>query len=137
MPIALTVSSVMDKNMIFMDSAAPVSEVIKKMVGQNVWSALITRDGLPVGVVTERDILRRCLVKGKNPDRTKAEEIMSSPLLTIEPKASLGEAMSRMISNDVRRLYVVEGGKAIGRVTQTSLFQSMFDTMESLLSSAY
>lgn len=137
LPVAMKVGDVMDRNLVFIQSGTPVSEVIKKMVENNVWSVLVAKEGLPVGVVTERDVLRRCLAKGVSPDKMKADEIMSSPLLTIGLDAPLGEAMQMMVTKDVRRLYVVEAGKAVGRVTQTAVFGNIFDTMESLLSVAY
>jgi predicted transcriptional regulator len=136
-PISVKVRDVMDKNLLFIESGTSVSDVIKRMVNEKVWSVLVSKKGLPIGVVTDRDILRRCLSKGLNPDRVKAEEIMSAPLLTIDSDASIGEAMHMLITKDVRRLYVIEGGKAVGRLTQTSVFDNVFDSMESLLTSTY
>jgi predicted transcriptional regulator len=136
-PISVKVRDVMDKNLLFIESGTSVSDVIKRMVNEKVWSVLVSKKGLPIGVVTDRDILRRCLAKGLNPDRVKAEEIMSAPLLTIDSDASIGEAMHMLITKDVRRLYVIEGGKAVGRLTQTSVFDNIFDSMESLLTSTY
>jgi predicted transcriptional regulator len=136
-PISVKVRDVMDKNLVFIEEGTPVSEVIKKMVENKVWSVLVSKKGLPMGVVTERDVLRRCFASGMDPDRVKAEEIMSAPLLTVDADAAIGEAMHLMVSKDVRRLYVIEGGKAVGRVTQTSVFDNVFETMESLLTGAY
>ena len=62
----------------------------------------------------------------------KVGAIMSSPLITIGPNATIREAMSLMVDRDVRRLYVMEGGRVVGRITQTRLFQSNFDLMMSL-----
>lgn len=137
MPISVKVKDVMDTNLVFIESGTTVTDGIKKMVDRNVWSFLVTKNGLPMGVVTERDILRRCLAKGTSPDRMKVEEIMSSPLLTIDADLVIGEAMHMMIAKDVRRLYVVEGGKVVGRVTQTAVFDNVFEAMESLLTVAY
>jgi predicted transcriptional regulator len=137
MPISVKVRDVMDKNLVFVEQETSVSDIIKRMVEQNVWSVLVSSNGLPVGVVTERDVLRRCLGKGMNPERVKAGEIMSAPLLVVDADAAIGEAMHLMVSKDVRRLYVIEGGKAVGRVTQTAVFDNVFETMESLLTWAY
>jgi len=78
LPITVKVRDVMDRNLVFMESGAPVSDAVRMMVERNVWSVLFAKNGLPVGVVTERD-LRRCLAKGMNPDKVKVEEITSSP----------------------------------------------------------
>ena len=64
----------------------------------------------------------------------KVEEIMSSPIITIAPDRRAGEALQTMIEKNVRRLYVVEGGKIIGRVTQTGLSRKLLDVMIALAS---
>jgi CBS domain-containing protein len=61
-------------------------------------------------------------------------EIMSSPIETISPDASLGEAMAKMVEKNIRRLFVVEQGKIIGRVTQTELFENTLNVMMTLSS---
>lgn len=132
MAIALKVKDVMDKNVVSIDLAATVSEAASTMIRAKVWSLVVVGRGLPQGVVTERDIIRRCVSEGLEPKRVKVEQIMSSPLITIGQDATIREAMSTMIEKDIRRLYVVEGGRILGRVTQTHLFQSNFDLMSSL-----
>jgi signal-transduction protein with cAMP-binding, CBS, and nucleotidyltransferase domain len=134
MVITLRVKDVMDKKVVHMDARASVAEVIKRMVADNVWSLVVDRRGLPEGVVTERDVLRRCLAKGLVSEKTPAEKIMSSPLITIGPEATIREAMGLMVQKDIRRLFVVEDGKIIGRVTQTELFDSTVDVLGSLSS---
>ena len=137
MPITVKVREIMDKNVVTIDSSSSVSQAIEKMIQAKVWSLIVVRQDLPVGVVTDRDILRRCAAMGHYPDRVKVEEIMSSPIITIEPDATAGEAMRTLTDKNVRRLYVVEGGKIIGRVTQTGLFRSMLDVMTTLASLPY
>jgi CBS domain-containing protein len=137
MPITVKVKEIMDKNVVTIDSSGSVSQAIEKMIQAKVWSLIVVRQDLPVGVVTDRDILRRCAAMGHYPDKVKVEEIMSSPIITIEPDATAGEAMRTLTNKDVRRLYVVEGGKIIGRVTQTGLFRSMLDVMTTLASLPY
>jgi len=132
MTVALRVRDVMDGDVMSIDSADTAANAVNLMIRSKVWSLLVVTRGLPQGVVTERDILRRCVNRGLAPDKVKVGEIMSSPLITIGPDATIREAMSMMVEKDVRRLYVVEGGKVVGRITQTRLFQSNFDLMMSL-----
>jgi len=132
MAIAITVRDLMDKDVVSIDASKSVAEAIALMVTSKVWSLLVTAKGLPQGVVTERDVLRRCINRGLAPGEMKVGAIMSSPLVTIGPDATVREAMSLMVEKDVRRLYVVVGGKVVGRLTQTRLFQSNFDLMLSL-----
>jgi CBS domain-containing protein len=132
MAIAITVRDLMDKDVVSIDASKSVAEAIALMVSSKVWSLLVTAKGLPQGVVTERDVLRRCINRGLAPGEMKVGAIMSSPLVTIGPDATVREAMSMMVEKDVRRLYVLVGGKVVGRLTQTRLFQSNFDLMLSL-----
>jgi CBS domain-containing protein len=134
MEITVRVRDVMDKKVVPVDSQATVMEAIKKMVDGSVWSLLVEKRGLPEGVVTERDILRRCLSKGLLPEKTAVERIMTSPLVTIGPDATIREAMGMMVEKSIRRLFVVDDGKVVGRVTQTDLFESTLDLLTNLSS---
>lgn len=137
MPITLTVRQVMEPNVRAIGSHQPVTEAVQKMIEAGVWCLLVERQGLPVGVVTDRDILRRCAAMGHYPDKVKIEEIMSSPIITIEPDARAIEALKTMIDKKVRRLYVVEEGKIVGRVTQTGLSRNLLEVMSALASIPY
>lgn len=127
----------MDNKVFTVDTANTVSQAIEKMIKAGVWSLVVEERGMPVGVVTDRDILRRCASLGHYPDKVGIQQIMSSPILTIDPDATIGEAMKMLIDKGVRRVYVVEGGKIVGRVTQTGLFRNMLDLMATLASLPY
>ncbi len=133
MPLTLKVRDVMDTKVVQVDGKAPVSDVIKMMLDNNVWSVVVTIDGLPSGVITERDIIRRVISKGSSLS-VRAQEIMTSPIITISPDASLGEAMAKMVEKNIRRLFVVEKGNIIGRITQTELFENNLNVMLTLSS---
>ena len=132
MAIAIKVRDLMDKDVKSIDAGESVANAVALMVESKVWSLLVATKGVPQGVVTERDILRRCINKGLAPDQVKVGAVLSSPLFTVGPDATVREAMSIMVEKDVRRLYVMDGGKVVGRITQTRLFQSNFDLMLSL-----
>ena len=134
MPLTVKVKDVMDKKVFSLDANATVEDAVRMMVQNNVWSLVVERRSLPEGVVTERDILRRCLGKGLVPSRTPVGDIASSPLITVNPDANIREAMNQMAARDVRRLFVVDKGKIVGRITQTELFQSTLSVMEILSS---
>lgn len=118
----------MDK-VVVIDSSQTVAEVIDKMVKTETFSLLVEKKGFPVGVVTDRDILRRCGAMGHYPDKVLVEEIMSSPIITIESNIRVGEALKTMVDKKVRRLYVTEGGKIIGRVTHTEVSKTLVDVL--------
>lgn len=127
-------TDVMDRDVIFLDASTSVLDTVKKMTEKNSWSVVVQRQNLPEGVVTDRDVLRRCINKGFLPEKMKVEEIMSSPIVTIGPDTTAGEMMEKMVSSSIRRLFVVENGKIIGKVTQTNLFQNSLNLMLTLSS---
>jgi len=136
LPIAVTVRQVMEQ-VTAINSEQTVSQAIEKMIQTGAWSLLVERQGLPVGVITDRDILRHCAAVGHYPDKVKVEEIMSAPIITIDPDAHAGEALRTMMDKNVRRLYVLEKGKVIGRVTQTGLTKNLLEVLVSLDSIAH
>lgn len=134
MPVTMKVKDVMDENLVTIDSEASVDEAVKKMIDNRVWSLVVERKGASEGVVTERDVIRRCVAKGLSTAKTTVGSIDSSPLIIIGADATLREAMDIMASKDIRRLFVMDKGKIIGRVTQTEVFQSTLSVMEILSS---
>ena len=75
----VTVRNNMDTNIVYVDAAETVIEAANKMLQNGVWSLFVKKRGLPEGVVTERDMVTRCLSKGLNAKNTSVEKIMSSP----------------------------------------------------------
>ena len=137
MPITIRVKDVMDKDVVRVDESTTVMQAVQKMIDSGVWSILVERNQLPTGVLTERDIIRRAVAKGLSLDKMKVVEIMTSPIITVDPNASIGEAMELMTQKNVRRLFVLENGKITGRITQTELFNNNLNVMLSLSSMRY
>lgn len=132
MGIVIRVRDVMDTNVFFIEADRTCMDAVKLMIDKGVWSLVVTERGLPVGVITERDIIRRVVAKGLRAEGVKVGDVMSSPIITIGPDEPIGKAMELMIMRNVRRVFVVEGGKIIGRVTQTGAFRSLFDALVAL-----
>jgi len=114
------------------NSDCTISQALDQMIKLKVWSLIVERRGLPVGVVTDHDILTRCVAKGHSPANMSVEEIMSSPLITIEPGVRAGDALYTMVEKNVRRLYIVDEGKIVGRVTEKGLSRNLLDVMIAL-----
>lgn len=124
----------MDTNIVTVPKGTMAKDALQKMIEHGVWSIVVTDGDQMVGVMTERDFLRRCILKGLNPEKTPVEELMSSPLITIDADAPIGEALQTMVAKNVRRLYVKDSGKIIGRITQTGLTQKTLDIFVALSS---
>ena len=84
---------------------------------------IMDQNNKPVGIITERDIVRRGVSDSKDPKTTKATEIMSNPLITVEKDTYLYEAAKKMVKNKIRRLPVVKNNTLVGIVTVTDIIK--------------
>lgn len=127
------VKAIMSKNMVSIEKGLSIRSAIKTMVHRDVGSVIITANGKPVGIVTERDILKSLAYrKAIRPD-TSVEVIMSKPLIVVSSNATIGDAAEIMAKHKIRRLVVKENNRYVGIVTQRDLQKAMTDTFKSLL----
>jgi CBS domain-containing protein len=108
-----TVKDFMTKGVLTIDSTRTVIEAAELMSLKEVGDIIVTETEKPRGIVTERDFVRRVIAKRK-PLNTRISDVMSTPLITIGPNASLNEAARKMMNNRIRRLPVVERHKLVG-----------------------
>lgn len=94
---------------------ASVTDAVAAMCGRGVGSAVVSGpDGLPAGIITERDVLRQFAAHGAGLGALPVADIMSSPVRTTGPEATLVEVMQLMTDNRFRHLPVVDDGKLVG-----------------------
>jgi CBS domain-containing protein len=91
-----------------------------------------TKDGKPIGIITERDLVVRVLAKNKKPDTVKAKKVMTAPVMTIEPDVTISEAARRMSRLDIRRLAVMYKEKLVGIVSSKDILGVMPELLETL-----
>ncbi len=106
----------MTKNVITIDSGKTVFEAADLMSQNNVGDLVVMDKDIPVGIVTERDLVRRVLAERKSLD-IKVSEVMTTPLRVIDPDAPLKEAARRMVNKGIRRLPVIKDNKLVGIIT--------------------
>ncbi len=111
-----TVKDFMTKNVITIDASKTVIEAADLMSQNNVGDLVVMDKNTPVGIVTERDLVRRVLAERKSLD-IKVSEVMTTPLRVIDPDASLKEAARRMVNKGIRRLPVIKDNKLVGIIT--------------------
>jgi signal-transduction protein with cAMP-binding, CBS, and nucleotidyltransferase domain len=129
------ISKILDEKsgeLLTIDGAAPVIEAVKQMVEANVGSLLVTEDGRIVGIVTERDYLRRVALEGRDENEAAVREIMSTPLVVVARETTVDECMSLMTEQRIRHLPVAEGDEVLGLVSIGDLvkFTSMQQSVE-------
>ncbi len=99
----------------------------KNKVGAVVVS---NKDGKPLGIITEKDLVIRVLSKNLAPDAIKAKNIMTTPLVTIEPEATVTEAARKMSSLDIRRIGVLYKGNLVGLLSSKDILSVMPELVE-------
>jgi len=117
----LKVDDVMIEDVITVDSDATVMEAVELMNKHEIGCLIVTRKGKAVGIVTERDFLRRVLAESRDPKKTRVRQIMSKPLIFGEPDMDIEDAARLMFRKKIKKLPVVENGRLLGLVTLTDL----------------
>ena len=99
------------------DAGVSVLEAVEQMVEANVGSLLVTDRGDDVGIVTERDYLRRVALSGRTEEEIAVREIISSPLIVATRDTTVDECMALMTDRRIRHVPVVDGDKVVGMVS--------------------
>jgi len=108
------------------------SNKIANLMNENKLGCVIVtnKDGKALGIITERDLVIRVLAKNLQPATVKAKEIMTAPLATIEPDATINDAARRMSRLDIRRLGVIYRGDLIGLISSRDILGVMPELIE-------
>jgi len=121
METTIMVREAMTSNVITVPSSTPVNEAAMLMAEKKIGSVVVVDNGTPVGIVTERDLAFGVVAKNRLPNEVKVKEIMKSPIISIEPEASITEASRLMAKNNIRRLPVIKDSNLVGIVTTRDL----------------
>ena len=113
----MRVREIMTKNVATATLDSSVEDVAIMMKEEDAGAIPVLDDGELAGIVTDRDIVIRCLAEGKDPAETTVEDILTEELHTIEPDADVEEAARMMARRQIRRLPVVDEGELIGVVS--------------------
>jgi len=115
------VRDVMAKDVKVVRPDTSVKEVVATMNKFDIGSIVVVQGDRPIGIITERDILRRLVEPCLAPETLTARQIMTSPVLTISEIADIEETARLMAKKGVKRLPVMNDGKLVGMVTYTDI----------------
>lgn len=118
------VKDIMTKSVITIDVNRSVFDAAELMTAKGIGCLVVTEDAVPVGIVTERDFVRRIVAQRASFD-AKVSEIMTKSLVTVDPDVSIKEAARLMSSNKIRRLPVLRQNKLVGIVVATDLARNV------------
>jgi signal-transduction protein with cAMP-binding, CBS, and nucleotidyltransferase domain len=119
------VGFVLNTDIIIVESDKSAEEASKLMKDRNARCVLASHKGEVVGIVSKTDILFKVLSQDRNPAKVKLREIMTSPVLAIDPKTTVKEALSIMDKHLVRQVMVHAYSAVLGMVTRERIYQKL------------
>jgi CBS domain-containing protein len=111
----------MVRNVITIDHNKTAKDVALLMAEKQVSSLVVIKDNNPIGLVTERDLVRKVLTSDRKSADVPLSEIMSLKFRWVEPMTPIEDAIQKMVNNNIRRLLVLENNKLVGIITETDL----------------
>jgi CBS domain-containing protein len=117
----------MNRNPYTITKDKPAGEAASIMAQHRVGCVIVVENEVPIGIVSETDIVRKLTAKRKNADQTPVEDIMSSPVICAEVGMQINEVSNIMINRRIRKIPIVDGGKLRGIITATDIVRIMAD----------
>ncbi|MEO8308062.1 MAG: CBS domain-containing protein [Pseudomonadota bacterium] len=112
---------------------AQVIEAVRTMAEKHVGALLVMEGARLIGVVSERDYARKCVLMGRSSADTPVRDIMSAPVISITPGETVEDAMRVMTQQRIRHLPVIEAGKIHGVVSIGDLVKSVIEDQRHLI----
>ena len=119
------VEDAMSSPVITVDGDTNVRDSAILMVEKEIGSIIVVDKGLPVGIVTKRDLVKRVISLCQDPCGIKIKEIMSLPLITIEKDVGILKAMRKMRDHKITQLVIIEEGKLIGIISERDVLRAV------------
>jgi len=130
--IPLKAEDVMITKVAIIDENVSVKKAAEIMGQIDMGAIIVTAEGKTKGILTERDILKRIVAEGKDANKIKVKNIMSSPLITINPKTTLKEAAHIMFEKKIKNLPVSLENRLIGLVNLHDICKSQPQVLRQL-----
>jgi CBS domain-containing protein len=121
----MLVNEIMSKNVYSADADMTVTEAAQVMEEKNVGGILVKKHGKFIGIVTERDVLRKIAAQGLDPKYVRVADIMTRHLISIDHDKEIEEANHIMLHHNIRRLVVKKDGEIVGILSNRDIARNM------------
>ena len=115
------------------DPAASVFEAVQLMAQKNIGSLVVVEHDQVVGIVTERDYARKVALMARASRDTLARDIMTSPVMYVQPRQTSAQCMALMTENRLRHLPVMDGGKLVGLISIGDLVKDIISEQKFII----
>ncbi len=119
-----SVKDIMTKKVVTIESSKTVYDAAQLMEEKSLGCLIVVIKGFPVGIITERDIVRRIVAKRSSLD-AKLTEVMTKTVITVAPDTSIKEAARIMSANKIHRLPVLKENKLVGIVAASDFVRNV------------
>jgi CBS domain-containing protein len=130
---SIGISEIINKDVKVIDQEQNIFDTSKVMIDNNIGSVVVILNNdskNPVGIITERDIVRIVSTFALSDLQVPIRKLMSYPLITLSQNASILDAMKLMYERNIRRVIILEGNTLIGIVTETDIFKLLMSSKE-------
>jgi len=115
------IRDIMEKNVITIEHDKSSLDAANLINEKDISFLVVVKDGNPIGVVSERDFVRKIVAENKQASDIPLSKIMSYKFRWVEPTTEIEDAVQKMLNHNIRRLVVLENEKLVGVITQTDL----------------
>jgi len=117
----MDVKDVMIKEIITVNPTTKIRDAVDLMNKNGIGCLVVIRKDKPVGIMTERDVLKKIVCGCMNPEQTRVSEIMSKPLIFGRVDMDWLEAVKLMLERNIKKLPILDGERLVGLVTLTDI----------------
>lgn len=119
--MSIETRDIMVKKVITITMSSTVEEAVKLMNEREIGCLVVTENKKAIGMLTERDLMKRVLATSLDPKKTRVGEVMSTPLISVEPNAEIGDVSRIMFQKNIKKMPIVRKDKLLGLVTLTDI----------------
>ena len=123
------IRDIMEKNVITIENDKTAQEAAKIIAEKDISFLVVINDGIPQGVLSESDFVRKVAAEDKKSSDIKVSDIMSYKFRSVDPTTTIEDAVQKMLNKNIRRLLVIDNEKLVGVITQTDLASYLRDQL--------
>jgi CBS domain-containing protein len=123
------IRDIMEKNVITIENDKTAQEAAEIIAEKDISFLVVINDGIPQGVLSESDFVRKIAAADKKSSEVKVSDIMSYKFRSVVPTTTIEDAVQKMLNKNIRRLLVTDNEKLVGVITQTDLASYLRDQL--------